>query len=160
MPKTLVIQPEKCTGCRTCEMTCSIVHVKEFNPLRSRISVFSYEKTGFSSPMVCQQCTHAACMEICPVKAITKSTETGAMVVNNDKCIKCKMCTIACPFGATIYDDVLGIVTKCDFCTGDPQCVKLCPSGAITYQEANESNIARRKAYARKFKVFYEEVGK
>jgi Fe-S-cluster-containing hydrogenase component 2 len=141
-------------------MTSSIVHTKEFNPMRSRISVFSFEKTGFSSPIVCQQCSHAACMEVCPVKAITKSSETGAMIVDNDKCIKCKMCTIACPFGATIYDAVSDVVSKCDFCSGDPQCVKLCPSGAITYQEPNQANILRRKAYAQIFRGFYEEVGK
>lgn len=160
MKKALVIQPEKCTGCRTCEMVCSMVHTKEFNPMRSRISVFNFEKAGFSTPIVCQQCSDAACMEICPVHAISKDQETGAMIVDHDKCIKCKMCTIACPFGATIYDWEMDVVAKCDFCHGKPQCAEFCPSGAISYQEPTEVNVLRRKSYAEKFRSVFEEVNK
>ncbi|MGI6066628.1 MAG: 4Fe-4S dicluster domain-containing protein [Bacillota bacterium] len=158
MEKSLVINPEKCSGCRTCELICSFVHTQENNPMRSRISVFNFEKSGFSAPVVCQQCSDAACMKICPVNAISKSAETGAMIVDEKKCIKCKMCTIACPFGATIYDPVQDIVAKCDLCQGDPQCVKYCPSKAITYQKADEAHILRRKNLAKKFRDLYEEV--
>ncbi|HHT63671.1 MAG TPA: 4Fe-4S dicluster domain-containing protein [Clostridia bacterium] len=160
MEKSLVIKPEKCTGCRTCELICSFKHTQETNPMRSRISVFCFEKVGFSTPIVCQQCSKPACMEICPVNAISKSEETGAMIVDDIKCIKCKMCTVACPFGATIYDPVLDVVAKCDLCYGDPQCVKYCPSKAITYQAADEAHILRRKSFAEKFRGFYEEVNK
>jgi len=158
MEKILVIQPEKCTGCRTCELVCSFVHTGEFNPARSRISVFSFEKVGFSTPVVCQQCSNAACMEVCPVGAISRDEKTGAMVVDSGKCLRCKMCTIACPFGATIYDPVVDIIAKCDLCGGDPACVKFCPSGAITYAEANQGSLIKRKTYAAKFKNVYEEV--
>lgn len=159
MLKQLIVQPEKCTGCRTCETICSFTHVDEFDPTRSRISVFNFEKAGFSVPMVCQQCSVAACMAVCPVGAISRSNETGAMTVNNSKCLRCKMCTIACPFGATIYDPIKDIVGKCDLCGGDPMCVKFCPSGALTYQEPTQANSNKRKAYAVKFKSVFEEVG-
>lgn len=159
MHKELIIQPEKCTGCRTCELICSFVHVQEFDPTRSRINVFNFEKAGFSVPIVCQQCSVAACMEVCPVGAISRSDKTGAMVVDHDRCLRCKMCTIACPFGATIYDPIKDIIAKCDLCNGDPMCVKLCPSGALTYQEPTQANVNKRKAYAVKFKAVYEEVG-
>jgi Fe-S-cluster-containing hydrogenase component 2 len=158
MEKILVIQPEKCTGCRTCELVCSFVKTGEFNPARSRISVFSFEKVGFSTPVVCQQCSNAACMQVCPVGAISRNEGTGAMVVDSGKCLRCKMCTIACPFGATIYDSVVDIIAKCDLCNGDPACVKFCPSGAITYAQANQGSLAKRKSYAAKFKNVYEEV--
>jgi len=69
------------------------------------------------------------------------------------------MCTIACPFGASVYDPVLDMIAKCDLCGGDPQCVKLCPSGALTYQEPTAATMAKRKAYAAKFKAVIEEVG-
>ncbi|MEN6460540.1 MAG: 4Fe-4S dicluster domain-containing protein [Syntrophomonas sp.] len=159
MDKILVVQPEKCTGCRTCELTCSFFHTGESNPMRSRITVINFDKVGFAAPIVCQQCSSAACMAVCPVGAITKDAATGAMTVDDAKCLRCKMCTIACPFGATLYDYQSDIVAKCDLCGGDPECVKLCPSGAISYQEANASSLAKRKAFAAKFKDVFEEVG-
>jgi Fe-S-cluster-containing hydrogenase component 2 len=97
-------------------------------------------------------------MEVCPVGAITRDEETGAMLVSHDRCLRCKMCTIACPFGATIYDPVSDIISKCDLCGGDPQCVQYCPSGAITYQDPIKANLAKRKNYAEKLRVVYEEV--
>lgn len=159
MNKVLLVQPEKCTGCHTCELICSFTHTGEFNPTRSRISVFNFDKVGFSTPVVCQQCTASACMAICPTGAISRNETTGAMVVDNDRCLRCKMCTIACPFGATLYDYDLDIITKCDLCDGDPECVKLCPSGAISYQTATNPILAKRKAFAAKFKDVFEEVG-
>jgi Fe-S-cluster-containing hydrogenase component 2 len=158
MDKILVVQPAKCTGCRTCELICSFTHTGEINPEVSRISVLTYEKVGFSVPMVCQQCGVAACMEVCSVGAITRNNITGAMEVQDSKCIGCKMCTIACPFGAIHYHAVNNIVSKCDLCGGDPACVKLCPSGAISYVEANAGSISKRKAFAAKFKNVFEEV--
>lgn len=158
MEKNLLVQPEKCIGCRTCELVCSFVHTGEFNPLRSRITVFNFEKVGLATPIVCQQCSIAACMEVCPVGAITRDEETGAMLVSQDRCLRCKMCTIACPFGATIYDPISDIISKCDLCGGDPKCVQYCPSGAISYQEPMKANVARRRNYAEKLKAVYEEV--
>lgn len=158
MEKNLIIQPEKCTGCRTCEMVCSFVHTGEFNPLRSRITVFNFEKVGLGAPMVCQQCSVAACMEVCPVAAIYRDEKTGAMMISHDRCLKCKMCTIACPFGATTYDPIGDMVMKCDLCGGAPQCVIYCPSGAISYQDPMQANLAKRKSYAEKLKTAFEEV--
>lgn len=157
MSKVLFVEPEKCTGCRTCELICSFTHVGEFNPLRSRVSVVSFEKTGFSFPTVCQQCSVAACMQVCPVGAITKDQLTGAMKVNDKTCLRCKMCTIACPFGATFYDGEHDAIIKCDLCDGDPECVKFCPSGAISYREAYTANRSKRKATAAKFQEVFEE---
>ncbi|MGR6836367.1 4Fe-4S dicluster domain-containing protein [Syntrophomonas erecta] len=157
MSKVLFVEPEKCTGCRTCELICSFNHSEEFNPLNSRVSVISFEKTGFSFPAVCQQCSAAACMQVCPVGAITRDETTGAMLVNHSTCLRCKMCTIACPFGATFYDFTHDVILKCDLCNGDPACVKLCPSGAISYRESNTANLSRRKVVASRMKQVYEE---
>lgn len=157
MKKVLMVKPEKCTGCRTCELTCSFIHNGDFSPARSRITVFSFEKEGFSAPVVCQQCSVAACMEVCPVGAITRSEELGAMLVNDEKCLRCKMCTIACPFGATFFDHVSDKILKCDLCSGDPGCVKFCPSGALAYEESTVANLKKRKDFASKFKNFLEE---
>jgi Fe-S-cluster-containing hydrogenase component 2 len=155
--KVLYVEPEKCTGCRSCELICSFSHVGEFNPLRSRISVVAFEKTGFSFPAVCQQCSVAACMNVCPVGAISKDETSGAMIVNQAVCLRCKMCTIACPFGATFYDADHDAIIKCDLCGGDPECVKFCASGAISYREAQTANFSKRRSTAAKFKELVEE---
>jgi len=157
MSKVLFVEPEKCTGCRSCELICSFVHTGEFNPLRSRISIVAFEKTGFSFPAVCQQCSVAACMEVCPVGAISVDAATGAKIVNHSTCLRCKMCTIACPFGATFYDADHDLIIKCDLCGGDPECVKYCPSNAISYREAKSANFNKRRETAQKFREVMEE---
>ena len=72
MDKVLVVDFEKCTGCRECELACSIMHEGVSNPDRSRIKIIKWEWEGRYVPMTCQQCESAPCMEICPVKAISR----------------------------------------------------------------------------------------
>jgi len=157
MAKILALAPEKCSSCRTCELACSFQHNQEFRPTASRVAVFSWETVGVSVPMMCLQCDNAACVKVCPVGAITKS-DKGAMVVNENRCIKCKMCLIACPFGNTTFDGVSQKIIKCDLCQGDPACVKFCPNGAITYKEPTAATMKKKKAYAAKFKELVQEV--
>lgn len=158
MGKSLYVQPEKCTGCRTCELTCSFLHVGEFNPLRSRISVVSFEKEGFFYPAVCQQCNPAPCMMVCPVGAIVHNESTGAREVNHEVCIRCKMCMIACPFGATFYDDRANQIIKCDLCGGEPACVKMCKGEALSFTVLSPAVNSKKRAAAAKIKEVLEEV--
>jgi len=72
MGKVLAITPEKCTGCRLCELVCSVFHDGVSNPTRSRIKVVKWESEGIYVPMSCQQCQDAPCMIVCPVKAISR----------------------------------------------------------------------------------------
>ena len=76
-------------------------------------------------------------MHACPVEAITINLATGAKEVDEDVCVGCKVCTIACPFGTINYNQDTGKVITCDLCGGDPACAKACPTGAITYVDAN-----------------------
>ena len=98
-------------------------------------------------------------MKVCPVGAISRrdgyTVPWRSMTAN---ACAVQMCTIACPFGATLYDPVANIVAKCDLCQGDPQCVKLCPSGAISYQAASVNSLSKRKAFAARFTDVFEEV--
>jgi Fe-S-cluster-containing hydrogenase component 2 len=86
------------------------------------------------------------------VGAISRNDKTGAMVVNQIRCIGCKMCINACPFGSTGYDMVNHSIIKCDLCDGNPECAKNCPSGAIVFQESNTANLNKKKMIASKFK--------
>jgi len=157
MAKILTLAPEKCTGCRTCELACSFHHDREFRPTASRVTVLTWEAVGLSMPMMCLQCDSAACMKVCPTGAVHRS-DAGAMVVTEARCIGCKMCITACPFGNTTYDDIKQKVLKCDLCNGDPACAKFCPSAAITYKEATTASHKKKRTYAEKFRAVLEEV--
>ena len=89
-------------------------------------------------------------MRACPVDAIGIDAGTGAKVVYEDKCVGCKVCTIACPFGTINYSQATGKVVKCDLCGGDPQCAAACPTDAITYVDADWTGYDRMMASAAK----------
>ncbi len=148
MQKSLSIDPSKCTGCLQCELACSLDNEGVFNPSKSRIKVFNFERKGRFVPYTCTQCSEAWCAEACPTNAITVDRETGAKVVSDSLCVGCKVCTIACPFGTINYNQSTGKVMKCDLCGGDPECAKACPTEAITYVDANWTGLDRMRASA------------
>ncbi len=146
MAKFLMVSPEKCTGCRTCELACSFNKEQEFNPVQSRVNVLTWQDLPI--PRMCLQCEDPECQKACPVGAISRSEETKALLVDQDVCIRCQQCVAACPYGGIAYDKIFDRVIKCDLCDGDPQCAKFCPSGAITFCEIAEENETDRKAMA------------
>jgi len=148
MLKSLQIEPEKCTGCRQCELACSFQAEGTFNPSASRIKIFDFHAEGRFVPYTCTQCAEAWCMHACPVEAIVLNKETGAKEVRADLCVGCKVCTIACPFGTVNYSTQTQVVYKCDLCGGDPECAKACPTAAITYVDAEHTGLARMQAHA------------
>ena len=123
-------------------------YLEPVNPAKSRIKIFEFEHGRLSVPYTCTQCDEAWCMHACPVEAITKSAVTGAMEVNDDVCVGCKVCTIACPFGTVNYNHDTGKVIKCDLCGGDPWCAKACPTEAITYVDIDQTGLDRMRAWA------------
>ena len=144
MAKMLIIDHEKCTGCRLCELVCSVYHSGVSNPTRSRIHIVKFYNQGINIPMVCQQCKDAACMAVCPKDAIYRDAELGRVMINYDLCIGCKMCVAACPFGGMGVDKE-GTVIKCDLCDGDPQCVRFCDMKAVDYVEASTVNVRKKR---------------
>jgi Fe-S-cluster-containing hydrogenase component 2 len=131
-----------------CELACSLEKEGLFNPARSRIKVFQFHGEGRSVPYTCTQCNDAWCKNACPVEAIRENTVTGAKEVDAERCVGCKVCTIACPFGTVNYLRATGKVVKCDLCSGDPACVKACPTGAITFVDANWTGYNRMRQWA------------
>jgi carbon-monoxide dehydrogenase iron sulfur subunit len=149
--KVLILNYEKCTGCRECELVCAVQHEGVSNPARSRIKIIKMEWEGKYIPVTCQQCESAPCMAICPVKAISRDQNLNRVLVNYDKCIGCRMCVTACPFGAMSFNGLTQKVMKCDFCDGDPQCVRFCETKAIRYAEPIEQSLDKQVAIADKF---------
>jgi carbon-monoxide dehydrogenase iron sulfur subunit len=145
MQNVLVIDAAKCTGCRLCEQVCSVKHEGTVNPYRSRVRVLKWEIDGQVLPMVCRQCDDPPCQNICPMGAIAKDELTGLVSVDYDKCIGCRMCISACPFGAMDYDLVGKKVMKCDLCGGDPQCVRFCDAQAIRFENKSKTSTEYRK---------------
>jgi len=157
MHKMILIDIEKCGGCRTCETACSWSHEKGvFNPRRGMISVIKREKEGSNTPFMCLQCEEPFCMEVCPVKAISVDETTGAKIVDPDKCIGCKMCVIACPFGGVAFDPRISSVVKCDFCKdkGEPQCVKWCPKEVLQYIDVDQAGLIKKSLGIKKLVDF------
>ena len=150
MSKVITIDVSKCTGCRMCEVGCSLKQTDECNPERSRIRVIRNEEEGQLEfiPSTCMQCETAMCELVCPTKAIGRNPETGAMIINEQKCIGCSSCTYACPFGACFLDRTIGKSVVCDQCDVDPICVKLCPTGALQYMRADKVNIGLKRSGA------------
>ena len=145
MTRQLNIVPEKCTGCRQCELACSWVQTGTFRPARSLIRVSIFDEEASYAPYTCLQCDEAWCMTACPVNAITIDERTGAKLVIPSLCIDCHLCTLACPFGAVFTlpssgqfsagATEAGRAVKCDLCQGQPACVASCPTDAIEYAE-------------------------
>ena len=90
---------------------------------------------AFFVPKLCNQCTHPACVQVCPVGA-TYKTKDGVVLVDQDYCIGCRYCVQACPYGARYLHPTKGVADKCTWCYHritrglQPACVDACPVGA------------------------------
>jgi len=149
--KELVVDVDKCTGCRSCVTACSFVKTGSFKLVNSRINIIMKEDKMLNIPTMCWQCEKPPCGDVCPVNAIVKDRKTGMVNILSDLCIGCKACTSACPFGAVTMDYEKGIAVKCDLCNGEPECVKVCTPNALQYVEAGRPMVLRRSEYGEKY---------
>jgi len=150
MQKTILVDATKCTGCRTCELVCSVKNEGIANPARARVQVMRFEAIVFEVPMLCQQCASAPCVAICPKNAISLDKDSGVVKVNDDLCIGCKMCMVVCPFGAMSFDPVGKKMFKCDQCGGEPVCVKFCETKALQYVDVTDVRVRKSWESAQK----------
>jgi TPP-dependent indolepyruvate ferredoxin oxidoreductase alpha subunit len=124
-------EPQKCVGCVVCEYACSLEKEKVFNPLKSRIRAIRLDPLS-NMAIACKVCKEAPCVAACPEKALTQSTETGVVTVDEDKCNGCGWCIETCEYGAiTLHPDTRKVIV-CDLCNGEPECVQFCPEGALS----------------------------
>ena len=147
-PKVLAVDPQKCNGCKLCEIACSLFHDGEVDPARSRIHVLEWNIKGIFLPVLCQHCTDAPCRAACPKDAIFWQDDWGRVVIDYDRCVSCQMCVAACPFGAIGFDKAREVVLKCDLCNGQPQCVNFCEPGALTFAYADSIPYPRMRQAA------------
>ena len=170
----LVIDLDTCVGCQACVTNC-----KEWNtgghmaPLTDIDAygekpdgvwfnrVHTYEQTtgcGTSRtvhfPRSCLHCENPACVTVCPTGASYKRTSDGIVLVDEDKCIGCKLCSWACPYGAREFDTDVGVMKKCTLCVDRiynqnlneadrvPACVAACPTGARHFGDLGDPDSA------------------
>lgn len=147
MSKILTIDFKLCTGCRICEMACSLRNKKECNPNRANIRVICSEEQGYpvTIPVACMNCTIPLCEKVCPTGATYRDNATSAMRVDEDICIGCSACVYACPFGASFIDSETLKASRCDLCGGDPLCARMCPTGALKYAPRDEATMRLRR---------------
>ena len=152
----LILNYDKCTGCRICETACSMRHGLGANPERAMIHIVKLEGEAdvVSIPVSCMRCEDAPCEAICPVGAISTNPINGARQIDKEKCIGCSACVYICPFGAALLDRSVGNAFICDLCDGDPLCARLCPFGALQYIRSDEVSAKLKRARADKLLDF------
>jgi len=171
MEGMIIINVGKCMGCKSCELACAVAHssTKDLDSLVDieekpgyRIHVEAYKHKAV--PVHCNHCDDAPCMLACPTGAIYREGEKGPVLLDKTRCIGCKMCVQACPFGViTIRLDGKGVL-KCDLCMErlnegqEPACVAACPTNALIFSDEIQVNYAKRLKAAGLLVSAQEEV--
>lgn len=144
-----------CSGCKACQVACKDKHGLEVGRLWRRVYEVSgggWHKDGmawrsdayaYNLSIACNHCERPACVEACPAQALNKRTD-GIVLVDAERCLGCKYCAWACPYGALQYDSAARCMTKCTFCFDNleaglpPACVAACPLRVLDFGEAGD----------------------
>lgn len=182
----MVIDLANCDGCRKCTEACQAMHDTE--PDREWIKVFRMKDTETTAPYFlprpCFHCDNPPCTKVCPVNATFKRQD-GIVLVDNERCIGCRMCMAACPYSVRFFNwshpiqtpEVanmayspeqsiprrMGTVEKCDFCPDMirqgkmPACVMGCPMNVIYFGDQNEDAVTNAAGVTVKLSQFLED---
>jgi Fe-S-cluster-containing hydrogenase component 2 len=147
--KTLMVEPDLCTGCRSCEMACSLSHEGKCSPSLSRIRVIKFDGEGRNVPSICAHCAKPDCLSACAEGAIAIDPSSGAVLIDEALCTGCRACISACPHSQIGLHPEKRLAFKCDLCGGDPQCARFCPTGALAFVNVEQFLMGRRRALLR-----------
>jgi aldehyde:ferredoxin oxidoreductase len=146
IPKRLLVDAGRCSGCRACEMACAFAHTRAYSPALARLHVIKLEGAGADRPIVCLRCARPPCAAVCPSGAIAQEPESRIVRVAADKCVGCGLCVEACVSGVIQLDPQTDQPLLCDLCGGAPECTKKCPTGALVYAEGRDHAAKRTRA--------------
>jgi Fe-S-cluster-containing dehydrogenase component len=151
--KTLFVDPSRCIGCRACEAACREC---DSHKGESMIMVDFVNRTASvaTQPTVCMHCEDpvAPCAQVCPVLAISITADGVVQQAETSRCIGCRNCVYACPFGVPKFDMDARLMKKCNLCYDrtsqglKPWCAQACPTQALwygTYEEFVEEREGR-----------------
>lgn len=175
----MVIDLRRCLGCGSCVMACKVANgtppgVFWLRPVYREVGKYPYARID-AVPMSCMQCNDPACQKVCPTGA-TQIREDRIVTIDDTKCVGCRFCMIACPYGSrsfldgertyfpgckTPFEEVkyqrhkVGVVSKCDFCIErreqqklNPACVDVCPCNARYFGDLDDPNSEVSKLIA------------
>ena len=158
----MLIDLKKCVGCHACAVACKEAHGTPPGITRSHVKrEFEGEypdATMHIVPMLCMHCENPPCVEACPTEGATYKREDGIVVVDKEKCIGCKYCMMACPYGVRSWSPSEHVVEKCTMCWHrlakglQPACVEVCPGrvrffGDFNDPESEVSRLLRERAH-------------
>ncbi len=135
--KRILVNIDRCSGCRLCEMICSFSHENAFGSSISSITVIKEDIVGMDLPIVCWHCTPCNAMENCSAEALERGEE-GLIFVNEEKCVGCEKCLETCIIGALRLHPERNTPLICDQCGSRPLCIEKCPTKALTYVETEK----------------------
>lgn len=151
---------DRCVQCHACEIACKSLHEVEFGVTWRRVTDFWEGEfphvVNRTLSISCLHCGDPACEMVCPTGAIVKRADDGIVIVDQDKCIGCRSCFLACPFGVPQFG-MNGRMQKCDFCVDrltegkEPACVATCPSDALHFGTMDE--LSRKKTRKASHKI-------
>ena len=145
-PRIFHSSSEACTGCKVCEMICSLIAEKKgINPKRSRIRISENPDEGIYIPVVCNLCENTPCIDACPESALSKDKKLSTIRLDKDICSGCGLCVEACDYNAIFLDPVDNIACVCDLCGGEPKCVKYCLQEALVFLKPEEYELKKDK---------------
>ena len=147
-----------CANCKACQIACQDKNDLPFYLRWRRVvsygggdwaphptdpNVMVPNIFAYSVSIACNHCENPLCADVCPASAISKRAD-GVVLIDTDKCIGCRYCEWACPYGAPQFNEELGVMTKCTFCEDllaegkNPACVDACVMRAIDFGELDE----------------------
>jgi Fe-S-cluster-containing dehydrogenase component len=146
-----VLDLHRCVGCGACVLACRIENGRADTASWRRVLPLNLRRhpagpTYFVS-VACHHCDTPACLKGCPSGAYEKRAD-GIVVHREDRCLGCRYCGMACPFGAPQYDDAKGVMSKCHLCAPRvdagrlPACVTACPTEALRFAAAEAGTPA------------------
>ena len=138
--KTMFIDPSRCIGCRACEAACRECDSHKGESM-IMVDFVDRELSVATQPTVCMHCEDpvAPCAQVCPVLAITITADGVVQQAETSRCIGCRNCVYACPFGVPKFDSEARLMKKCNLCYDRtsqglrPWCAQACPTQAIWY---------------------------
>ncbi len=157
----IIVNIDKCLACKSCEIACAVAHsetkvlqeaLQEVPKPQSRVSVQAAGE--FAVPLQCRHCEDAPCITVCPTGATHRDETNGPVLIDKDKCIGCKYCLVACPFGVIEVSHDGKVMVKCDLCferakAGQPPaCVEACPTKALRLGSEKDLAAGKRQRAA------------
>jgi Fe-S-cluster-containing dehydrogenase component len=136
----MFIDPSRCIGCRACEAACRECDTHKGESM-IMVDFIDRGTSVATQPTICMHCEDpvAPCAQVCPVLAILISPDGVVQQAEPSRCIGCRNCVYACPFGVPKFDIEARLMKKCNLCYDrtsqdlKPWCAQACPTQAIWY---------------------------